>query len=333
MNSIFKIIITLIVMLSSLPAYSREQDAFCSGLLQGKRINLMVPLAPGGTFDLTARALMEPIANRTNVKVGVINNPALGGLLALRGTLEKNSQEIRLAFFSANGLLEVAEKSKLDWVNQLTPLTTYLSEETLWLSKKNGKESIFDYAKFTVSGSIINQLEVKAMAYLFSKQYKLVSGYSGSSEYAAAVLRGEVDFFGPTRMTAKRFMQSGEFQAVIALSDRPALDFPETPYLFGSGSIFSALPGSKMELEKKAAIAKHLIQISRSDRMILIASHHSIELQQCLEKLILESLQDPNFINKVRKLSLKLINEDSRAAKIRLMQTDQSLRFMKKNLP
>ena len=313
-------------------SFARINNNDCHQVLQGKKINLMVPLAPGGMFDLTARALVEPIANRTDARVSVTNNPSLGGLLVLRGALDKNQHEIRLALFSSKGLLEIAEKNKIDWSSQVTPLMTYMSDETLWLAKKSNQRIISDYSQFTISGSIADELEAKTLAYLFAKPFKMVTGYTGSAEYAAAVLRGEVIFFGPSRMAAVRIMKSGDFEITLALSDKPLKDFPGAPYLSGVGGVLESMQLSKKEYEKKNRVANHLNRIARSDRMIFISKHHPIQLQQCVEEVVSQSFKDPLFLQKMSKLPLQLLDEKSSASLVRLKETDQSLRYLRQLL-
>lgn len=322
------LIATFLLTLSNF-SFAKADDNICHQQLQGKKINLMVPLAPGGTFDLTARSLVEPLANRTGSRVSVTNNPSLGGLLALRGTLDRNQQEIRLAFFSSKGLLEIAEKNKINWSSQIMPVITYMSEETLWLAKKGQQKKIHDYSQFTISGSIADELEAKTVAYLFGKPYKMVTGYTGSAEYAAAVLRGEVHFFGPTRMTAARMMQSGDFEVTLALSDKPLKDFPRAPHLFGLGGVLEGMSLPAKELEQKKQVAGHLMRIARSDRMVFISKHHPPVVLQCIEEFVSQSFKDPLFLQKMSKMSLHLMDEGSNSSWSRLKGTDQSLQFLR----
>lgn len=320
-----------LLMLSNFSFATPDKD-ICHQQLQGRKINLMVPLAPGGTFDLTARSLVDPLANRTGSRVSVTNNPSLGGLLALRGTLDKNQHEVRLAFFSSKALLEIADKNRINWSSQITPLVTYMSEETLWLAKKGHQKKIQDYSQFTISGSIADELEAKTVAHLFNKPYKIVTGYTGSAEYAAAVLRGEVLFFGPSRMTAARMMQSGDFEVALALSDKPLKDFSQAPYLLGTGGILEGMSLPAKELDQKKQVADHLIRIARSDRMVFISKHHPQKVQQCLEEFVSQSFKDPLFIQKISKMSLHLMDERSNSSRLRLKETDQSLHFLRQLL-
>ena len=325
------LIFSFLVTLSDL-SFARSDNDTCQQLLQGKKINLLVPLAPGGTFDLTARSLVEPLSNRTGARVSVTNNPSLGGLLALRATLDKNQNELRLAFFSSKGLLEIAEKNKIDWSSQVTPMMTYLSEETLWLTKKGQQKKIHDYSQLTISGSIADELEAKAVAYIFNKPHKIVTGYTGSSEYAGAVLRGEVHFFGPSRMTAARMMKSGDFEVALALSDKPLKDFPQAPHLSGVGGVLDGMSLSPKELQQKNQVAHHLIRIARSDRMVFMSKHHPLKVRQCVEEFVAQSFKDPLFSQKMSKISLQLLDERSTNSLLRLKETDQSLQFLRQLL-
>lgn len=317
-------LLTTILVLSCSVTFAKNTE--CQEELKNKKITLQVPFKAGGSFDLTARAIAEPLKEITKAKVSIQNNPSLSGLYSINAIKGSNSKDIHLGVFSARNLIELSHSKKINWQYEFTSLTTYLSEETFWLTRKKNGADISKVQEIIIAGSKNDDLEAKAIAKLIGKSYRLISGYTGSSDYANATLRNEVDFFGPSKFTANRFIKSGDYVPALIISNSPDSQHTQTPYL---GDPKGLIKKSDYSPKTSSKIAKEIINISRSDRIIFTSRHLPRVTLECLAESIRSSIQSQSFTNKVEKLQLDIFLENSDKSNIRLLEIEKSLIFIR----
>lgn len=318
-----KILIVSIFSVYGVNSYAH--NPICTNLFKKSKITLQVPFNAGGSFDLTARALADPLKDVTGTKVIIQNNPSLAGLVSLNSVIKSTPKDIHLGFFSGRNMIELANSNKIQWRTSLKPLTTFLSDETVWLTRKKDPADINLVREIIVAGSKNDDLEAKAIAKFLGKPYKLISGYSGSSDYANATLRKEVDFFGPAKTTAERLIKTGDYIPALFISSVPDLNFSNVPHIGG----ISGFTGKNASDKKKfASISTEIVRISKSDRMIISSTNLPPNTIDCLENSIIKAIDSEIFRNKVAKFNLNVLQESSINATQRLIQIDTSLRLV-----
>lgn len=327
-----KSFITFLLLAVSTNLFGQIHDMdSCRKNLGDKKISIYVPLSPGGTFDLIARIYADELARALNTKVTVINNAAVGGYLSLKSVITYEKNAIRLGFFDARRVVELSQKHQIDWSDQIIPVMTYSSDKTIWLSRLD-QGPVVETSLIKVAGSEADLIEVKAVAAILNKPYKLISGYSGSSEYAMATLRGEAHYFAPTLSTAKRrFLKSGEYKPVLMLSDVLDKDLVDVDYLLGKNGIVEKISNSSAELSYKTTMAKNLMKVTDSSRMIVTGKRYGADYQ-CLESYTKYVFDSTNFYEKSKKLNVKFVYQNSEQSKIKLKEVSIALKELSKVL-
>lgn len=318
-----KVFITISVLIAFNASANNDN---CKNILDSSKITFQVPFNPGGSYDLTARALAESFKEITGKKVLIQNNSSLNGLPSLNSVIKSTPQDIHLGFFSGRNLIELSNENKIAWRKLVTPITTYLSEETIWVTRKVGGANVLEIPEIIIAGSKNDELEAKAIAKFLGKKARLISGYSGSSEYANATLRKEVDFFGPARVTAERFIKTGEYSPALIISYKSDSYYANIPNL---NQAKATLKLQNISSKKYANIAKDITKISQSDRMIFSSNNLPVRKFDCLSDVIKQSLNSKNFLEKSSKLNLKIFYETPKEANSRLDQIDESLRTVR----
>jgi hypothetical protein len=307
---------------SFLPTHLFAKD--CSTLFNGRKITIQVPITAGGTYDLMARALMEPMSDFSGAKLSVENKSALDGWLALRAIAKSHDRDIHLGLFEVKKLLQVTQQRSLSWSDQWSPLYTFIRQDSVWLTRANNPVDIRATKSITFAGSFSDQIEAKALAKYLGKDLKLITSYSGINEFAAATLRREIDYFSPVLSTANRLLKSGDFRPALILGVAINDVYQDTPYLLGPGHILN-------DRDKKhhnflySEIAKKINRVAQSNRQIISASRLSPIVNQCLEKLIDQSIRSEKFLKKVDKFGFTLIHEGASQSRRQLASIQQDI--------
>jgi tripartite-type tricarboxylate transporter receptor subunit TctC len=147
----------------------RAQDKFPS-----KPITLIVPFAPGGVADLTARAVAEPMSKALGQSIVVDNRPSAGSIVASQAVAHAAPDGHTLLLMSNSNALSVSLFKKLpyDTVRDFAPVSLL---------------GFFDIGLFVASGSRFTQLK-DLMAYAKANPGKLTIATisAGSTQHLAA---------------------------------------------------------------------------------------------------------------------------------------------------
>lgn len=233
-----------------------------------KPIKIIIPFSPGGGFDTYVRGLAPVLAKQLGAGVTVVpeNIPGAGGkkgstviykskpdgytigILNVPGITVAKARGDRLAF-DPDGftwLVKVADspygisasgKSKMKTVKDLCNL---------------GRPAKFAQTGPTSSGYVTAVIAMKTMGC----EFKMVTGYKGTSEAITALLRGEVDAsVRPLGSTAK-YVKSGDLKVLMELTPKgaAAVGHPKLGQL-GLKRMLAGPPGMSASLTKKLSDA------------------------------------------------------------------------------
>lgn len=216
-------------------------------------LRIIVGYNPGGGFDEYARMIGTELALRTGGTVVVENQPGGGGLLALNRLVQESADGTRIMLLGGESALLAQltgrpgtrfDITKLTWLGRAqidTPIV-------LW-SMTNPERTFAEVLKTTSEqGSVwgstgltdnISDAE-SAMAHALDlppEKFRVVMGYSGSSEVALAVVRGEVDGIVVSNSSAINYVGSNaSTRSVVPVAtlsrNREATFFPDVPTIF-----------------------------------------------------------------------------------------------------
>ena len=211
---------------------------------KGKTITILVPIGPGGTYDLYARLGAEILQKHLPGKPQVITQLMTGGggagstnYLANRSPQDGTSLISLHGSAPQNQVLGVTGVSydlgKFLMVGQFSPLNSSL---TVWratapattIEEAKKKEVVLGS---TGAGSYQYQLPVLLNA-LIGTKIKVVLGYRGSAEIALALQRGELDAMYVTDASAANYEKGQQARVIgIGARKRSAL-LPQVPTLY-----------------------------------------------------------------------------------------------------
>jgi tripartite-type tricarboxylate transporter receptor subunit TctC len=171
---------------------------------KGKSINLIIPNAPGGSFDLYARLVASNLGRFIPGHPSIIpqNMPGAAGMIAanyLTGVAPKDGTVMsvlvpNITLAQILGVKSIAyDTRKFNWVGRIIATTatlfTWHTSKTKTLADLKTRETL------VASTGPLSQAEINSTMLngVVGTKFKLVRGYKGSGEAALAVERGEAD--------------------------------------------------------------------------------------------------------------------------------------------
>ena len=207
-----------------------------------KPITLVVPFAPGGIADLTARAVAEHMAKTLGQAVVVDNKPSAGSIVASQAVASAKPDGHTLLLMSNANAVSVGLFKKLpyDPVKAFAPITTLGFFDLGIFAAANGRfatlRDAVAWAKANPGKLNVGTIAPGSTQHLSAKLFETVAGidalvvpYKGSPAVLTALRAGEIDLafevLGP--MVAQ--VQSGVVKALAVSSDRRNPALPDVP--------------------------------------------------------------------------------------------------------
>jgi tripartite-type tricarboxylate transporter receptor subunit TctC len=99
--------------------------AFAQSDFPSRPIRMLVPFAPGGGIDITARITAQSLSNVLGQQVVVQNQGGAGGALATDAVVKSDPDGYTLLYHSTSGIVHAAVTPKLpyDWMHDLAPIS------------------------------------------------------------------------------------------------------------------------------------------------------------------------------------------------------------------
>jgi tripartite-type tricarboxylate transporter receptor subunit TctC len=171
---------------------------------RGKTLSLIIPNAPGGSFDLYARLVASNLGRFIPGHPSIVpqNMPGAGGMQAanyLASIAPKDGSVMsvlvpNITLAQVLGVQAIAyDTRKLNWIGRIIATTstlfTWHTSATKTLADLKTRETLI-----ATTGSI-SQAEINSnmLNGVVGTRFKLIRGYKGSGEAALAVERGEAD--------------------------------------------------------------------------------------------------------------------------------------------
>ena len=186
--------------LATAPAYAQSPEDF----YRGKTINLVIPNAPGGSFDLYARLAASHLGRFMPGNPAIVpqNMPGAAGMQAanyLASVAPKDGTVLavlvpNITLAQILGVSSIAyDTRRFNWIGRIIATTA-----TLFTWHTSGTKALADLKTrdtLVASTGPLSQAEINSTMLngVVGTRFKLIRGYRGSGEAALAVERGEAD--------------------------------------------------------------------------------------------------------------------------------------------
>ena len=235
--------------------------AFFSGAgAQGfpsKPIHIVVPYPAGGTTDLMARALQEPMQKTLGQPVIVDNKPGAAGAIGAREVARSPADGYTL-LFSNNGPSSttplLVKDAGYDGLRDFAPVSL-VSTAPLFVVVNasvpaNDLKSFIDYARSQPNGLEYASAGIGSLGHLASELFARMAGikmihipYKGQAPTSNAVMTGEVKVLITTSSSAMNgYITAGKLKLLGVSTSEPS------PLAPGAPVVASVLPGYKVEI-------------------------------------------------------------------------------------
>jgi len=211
-------------------------------------ISLLVPFAPGGIADLTARAVAEVMGKSLGQPVVVENKPSAGSIVASQAVASARPDGHTLLLMSNGNAVSVGLFKKLpyDTLSAFAPVTTLgFFDIGIFVPANSRLATLRDavaYAKANPGKLNVGSVAVGSTQHLAAKLFETVAGidvlvvpYKGSPAVLTALRAGELDLafeiVGP--MVPQVSAGAVKILAVSSAKRNPAL--PEVPTVQQAG--------------------------------------------------------------------------------------------------
>ena len=213
---------------------------------QGKPIRLIVPYAPGGPIDVTARALAERVKDSLGTVI-IENRPGAGGNLGadLVAKAAPDGLTIGIAATATHAINPwLFAKMPYDAARDFAPITQMLrvpnvlvmNADTAQRLKINTLADLVAYAKANPAKLNFGSGGNGSAGHLAGEMFKRAAGifavhipYSGGNPAQLALLSGQVDFNFDNLATAAANIKAGRLKALAVTTAQRSNALPDIP--------------------------------------------------------------------------------------------------------
>lgn len=232
--------------------------------LNGQTVNMVVPYAPGGSYDRLARAIQRGFDDASGATTVVMNEPGAGSLLATNRTFAGSPDEYRIQLLNTVGVV-AAQLAK-----EVAEGVNYDLAEFEWIGSFSNEPEVLVVGKdspLAEPGALLKALETQQVikygatgpgdntwidAFLLRDvlgfNIEIVSGFDGAPDIYGGVLRGDVDLTMTSLASALTPIVAGDGVPILYAGDDME-QFPE------AHEILSAIPEIS-EFAKSAGVSQ-----------------------------------------------------------------------------
>jgi tripartite-type tricarboxylate transporter receptor subunit TctC len=223
--------------------------AGAQGRFPDKPIMLLVPFAPGGIADITARTVAEQMAKSLGQPIVVDNRPSAGSIVASQAVAGAKPDGHTLLLMSNSNAVSVSLFKKLpyDPVKDFAPISLLGSFDIgVFSDAAKGKfatlKDALAWAKANPGKLNVGSIAVGSTQHLAAKLFETVAGvdvlvvpYKGSPAVLTALRSGEIDLAFEIVGPMLPQVAAGVVKALAVSSDKPNPALPGVPTVMQSG--------------------------------------------------------------------------------------------------
>lgn len=219
------------------PAALRAQPRF-----PDRAITVLVPFAPGGIADITARAVGEHMARSLGQPVVIENKPSAGSIVASQAVATARPDGHTLLLMSNGNAVSVGLFKKLPYDPQkdFAPISTLgffdLGIFVAANSRFANLKALLDFVRANPGKLNVGTIAPGSTQHLSAKLFETVAGidtlvvpYKGSPAVLTALRAGEIDVAFEIAGPMVPQVQAGAVRALAVSSDQRNPALPEVP--------------------------------------------------------------------------------------------------------
>ncbi len=215
-------------------------------------VKIIVPIGPGGSYDLIGRQLADALSKRTGQSFFVENKPGAGTVVGTQAAAQSEPDGYTLL---VGGLSNMAFNSALysklayDPLKDFVPVALVYRFGYVMVSRKDLPQAkladIVAAAKASPGAISVATAGVGTGQHLVAAAFMKVAGiklqevpYKGSPPAFTDLLAGRIDLFFDSVAAGLPYVQSGQARGIAVLSSKRSLLAPDVPTMAEAG-----LPG------------------------------------------------------------------------------------------
>lgn len=279
-------------------------------------INIVVPFGPGGSMDIAARILGDYFLQKHKINVNVINKPGGSQAIGMNDVLRARPDGYTVAFPTFSALATTPKISNVGYdINSVKPICQVTTlAATMAVHKDSGIKTLDEFiqkAKADPEGTVFaTTAAISYQRLLFTKILNRFCddlkirhiAYNSNHEVSTAVLGKHVTAGIGIPANIAPYAESGDFVVLGVSGTERNAEFPDVP-------TFEEIFKDKMTPEDK-----NWISVS-SWGGFLASNKVSDDKIAILSKLVKEALEDPEVIEKFKKVKIDIAYLDSEAFK------------------
>jgi tripartite-type tricarboxylate transporter receptor subunit TctC len=212
-------------------------------------VRIIVPIGPGGSYDLVGRHLAEALSRRTGQAFFVENKPGAGTVVGTQAAAQSEADGYTLL---VGGLSNMAFNSALyarlayDPLKDFVPVALVYKFGYVMVGRKDlpqaGLPEIVATAKASpasitvATAGVGTGQQLVAAAFMRAAGVKLLEvPYKGSPPAFADLLAGRIDVFFDSMAAALPYVQAGQVKGIAVLSSKRSPLAPDVPTMSEEG--------------------------------------------------------------------------------------------------
>ncbi len=214
-----------------------------------KPIRVLVPFAPGGVMDLTARSIAAPLGDSLGQSVIIENRPGGGGNIGTDAAARAPADGYTLMMLGDNNTIAPALYSKLnhDVIKDFAPITNLVTGSHIFVAHPslpaNNVKELIEYAKAHPKELSYASPGTGTAQHLGAEMFKAMAGnlqithipYKGGGQAIGDIVGGQVKFAVLGLAPVIPHLKAGRLKALGVTGKRRVAVLPDVPTIAESG--------------------------------------------------------------------------------------------------
>jgi tripartite-type tricarboxylate transporter receptor subunit TctC len=306
-TSALRILLAISIAAAAHSALAQTPEEF----YRGKTLNLIIPNAPGGSFDLYARLAANHLGRFIpgNPSIVAQNMPGAAGMLAanyLANIAPKDGTVLavlvpNITLAQILGVQSIAyDTRRVNWIGRIIATTatlfTWHTSATRTLADLKSRETLVASTGALSQGEIYSTM----LNGVVGTKFKLIRGYKGSGEAALAVERGEAEGtlmpWEFLKSAHADWIRDGKISIVARYVRRPIPERPDVPSVHDLA-----------ETPEQANVLKLFLGADEMGHPIAMPPGVPRERVEAVRNALMTMVRDPEFLADASRRKLDLL--------------------------